>query len=146
MYGDGRLMIGRRARPFGAAELWEAASQGAASCVLGVAALTAILACAAACGPAAGGRSEEIPVDAASLPPEADFTAGIDRSRGFRDCFRPITEPELVPAARAIRMQPGERVLGVDLGSVRIAYPVNTLNHFEIVEHTAAGQELLVCW
>jgi hypothetical protein len=105
--------------------------------------LALLLLCA--CG-VRGPESIDIPVDAASLPPDADFLAQIDRTRGFRDCFTPIRDPRLVPAADAPRMRGDERVLGLDLGLVRIAYPVLYLDHHEIVEHTAAGQDLLVCW
>jgi hypothetical protein len=43
-------------------------------------------------------------------------------------------------------MKPDERVLGLDLGDVQIAYPINYLNKMEIVEHAVGGAEILVCW
>ena len=98
----------------------------------------------AACGPKSA--AIEYAVDPATLPPDAQFLAGIDRTMGTRDCFTPVRDGRFVRAADARRMRPDERVLGVDLGSAAVAYPIQYLNLVEIVEHTEAGQELLVCW
>ena len=110
----------------------------------GTAALVILCALAAACGPKSA--ATQYAVDPSMLPQESQFLAGIDRTMGTRDCFTPVRDGHFVRAADALRMKPGERVLGVDLGSVAVAYPIQYLNLVEIVEHTAAGQELLVCW
>jgi hypothetical protein len=65
---------------------------------------------------------------------------------GYRDCFTPVRDPVLVPAAAARRMRDDERVLGLDLDGAQIAYPIQFLNLVEIVEHVVAGREILVCW
>ncbi len=98
----------------------------------------------AACG---GGNDPSADrVDDASLPPEKDFLAEVDKAMGYRDCFVPVRDPELVPAAKAERMTPDERVLGLDLGDVQVAYPIQFLNLVEIVEHVVAGRTILVSW
>jgi hypothetical protein len=99
-----------------------------------------------ACGRAVGVTPVMLPVAADALAPESEFLAQVDRSMGTRDCFTVIRDPEFLPVAQAPRMTGGEIVLGLDLASVQVAYPVNLLNLHEIVEHTLAGQELLVCW
>lgn len=87
-----------------------------------------------------------IPGDAPGLPDVEQFLAEIDRSRGHRDMFQVLHDPELLRAAEAPGMAEFEEVLGLDLGVAQVAYPVNYLNHHEIVEHTVAGLDLLVCW
>ena len=86
-----------------------------------------------------------LPPSPDDLPDEQAFLDAIDRTRGHRDIFSVIRDPEFVSAAAA-DLRPGEMVLGVDLGDARYAYPVNLLNHHEIVEHTSHGRDLLVCW
>jgi len=98
----------------------------------------------AACG--RGATGDDTRVDPATLPTEAQFLAQVDKSMGYRDCFTPVRGPVLVPAADAKRMRDDERVLGLDLDGVRIAYPVQFLNLVEIVEHVVAGRDVLVCW
>lgn len=113
---------------------------------------TALLLLVAACGDAS--RPSAAPVDAEpggvasapALPSEDVFLRQIDRTRGSRDDFQVLREPEFVPAAAAPRMDPEELVLGLDLGEVEVAYPVNYLNFHEIVEHELAGLHLLACW
>lgn len=87
-----------------------------------------------------------IPNDAPGLPEVERFLTEIDRSRGHRDMFQVLHDPELLRAADAPGMAEFEEVLGLDLGVAQVAYPVNYLNHHEIVEHTVAGLDLLVCW
>jgi hypothetical protein len=101
----------------------------------------------AACRPGADGGTTSVayPPDP-EMPAESAFLADVDRSMGFRDCFQVVRDGQFVPADRAPRMRPEERVLGLDLGDVQIAYPINLLNHVEIVEHAHAGRDLLVCW
>lgn len=115
-----------------------------------LAALLPVLLAAAGCdaAPPAPVRVEPLPAiaaDAPGLPPEDTFLAEIDKTRGTRDMFPVVRDPELVPAASA-GLASTEQVLGLDLGTVAVAYPVNLLNHHEIVEHTLAGLDLLVCW
>jgi hypothetical protein len=98
----------------------------------------------AGCGGGDGAVDE--PVDPASLPSEARFLAEVDKTRGFRDCFQTLRDPPFVPAASARRMRDEERVLGLDLGDVQFAYPLDYLNHHEIVEHESKGRTLLACW
>lgn len=107
----------------------------------------ALLAALCTCGRApAPPLPQAVPASADELPPEMRFLDEIDRSRGHRDVFTTLHDPELVPHARAPRMSGDELVLGLDLRSVQVAYPVRYLNHHEIVEQTLAGLELLVCW
>jgi len=108
-------------------------------------ALAAVL--VAACSPSSPGAidAETLPAAPDDLPDEQAFLAEMDRSRGHRDVFSVIRDPEFVPASAA-GFQPGEIVLGLDLGDAQFAYPVNLLNHHEIVEHTSRGRDLLVCW
>jgi len=105
-------------------------------------ALTAL----AACDAGGGGGAVERPVDAASLPSEAEFLREVDRTMGVRDCFVTVRDGRFVPAAEAARTRDDERVLGLDLGDVQFAYPIQYLNLVEIVEHRAGGRELLACW
>ena len=100
----------------------------------------------AACGDDDASGPGILPFDVADLPTEEAFLSEIDRSKGWRDCFTVIRDPTLVPASRAPRMKPDELVLGLDLGEVQAAYPINYLNHHEIVEQTLEGLDLLVVW
>lgn len=109
-------------------------------------AIALLAACLAAGSCGRSSPAVQYPVDAASLPPESQFLAGVDRTMGTRDCFTPITDGRFVLAGDARRMRDGERVLGVVVDGAAVAYPVLLLNYHEIVEHTVAGQELLVCW
>lgn len=105
----------------------------------------AVLLVAAACAPDA--REPKVrPVPPHLLPPEAEFLGQVDKTMGRRDCFTVVRDGRFVPAAEAPRMRDDERVLGLDLGSEQFAYPIQFLNLVEIVEHSAAGRELLVCW
>ncbi len=99
----------------------------------------------AACGQG-GVRPERRPPLPGDLPDEAAFLAEVDRTRGVRDCFVPLRDPPLVPADAHHEVAPDEVVLGLDTGRAQVAYPVNLLNHHEIVEHTLDGLELLACW
>lgn len=100
----------------------------------------------AACGRVPDTGPVATPVDPATLSSEKQFLSEIDRTMGTRDCFTVVRDGRFVPAAEAPRMRDDERVLGVDLGGVTISYPILYLNQVEIVEHTAAGHDLLVCW
>ena len=77
---------------------------------------------------------------------ERRFLAEIDRSRGYRDCFPAIRDPEFTTVDGPHGLTDDEIVLGVDTGVSRFAYPVNVLNHHEIVEHDDGPLPLLVCW
>ena len=79
-------------------------------------------------------------------PQEQAFLAEIDRSVGYRDCFTVLRDPVLVAGADARHLNDEEMVIGLDLGRVQMAYPVNYLNAHEIVEQTLEGLDLLVCW
>ena len=100
----------------------------------------------AACGGGDDHGPVALPIDAAALPPEADFLRQVDRTMGVRDCFVTVRDGRFVPAGEAPRMKDDERVLGVDLGDAQFAYPIQYLNLVEIVEHSAGGRELLACW
>lgn len=104
-----------------------------------------VLPALAACGEAHTGAVDR-PVDTASLPSEADFLREVDRTMGVRDCFVTVRDGRFVPAAEATRMKDDERVLGLNLGDVQFAYPIQYLNLVEIVEHRAGDRELLACW
>lgn len=104
-------------------------------------ALTALLALAAC------SRAPEAPaVPEPPLPDEAQFLAQVNKTRGEKDCFRVLRDPEFVPAAEAPGMTADEMVVGLDLGSAQVCYPIQYLNWHEIVEHRMAGLELLACW
>ena len=105
-----------------------------------------MLTAVATCDAGAGRGAVERPVDAASLPAEAEFLRDVDRTMGVRDCFVTVRDGRFVPAAEAPRMKGDERVLGLDLGDVQFAYPIQYLNLVEIVEHSAGGRELMACW
>lgn len=109
-------------------------------------ALPVVVLLLAACGAARDTDPVALPADPASLGTEERFLGEIDRTMGTRDCFTVVRDGRFVPAADAPRMRPDERVLGADLGDVAVAYPILYLNQVEIVEHTAAGHDLLVCW
>lgn len=84
--------------------------------------------------------------DATAEVSEQRFLEEVDRTRGFRDCFSVLRDPVFVAADGDHRLTSTEQVIGLDLGDVQFAYPARYLNHHEIVEHTAAGLDLLVCW
>ena len=100
-------------------------------------------------GPAIPGTSIHDPAD-----DERRFLAQVDRSRGFRDCFLPIVDPEFVGADGAHGLADGELVVGVDLApegaAAQFAYPTQYLDFHEIVEHSvprdAGALHLLACW
>jgi hypothetical protein len=95
------------------------------------------------------GRGEDFGAthaDPAKLPSERTFLAEVNRTMGFRDIYKVLRNPPVVPAADAPRMTDDERVLGLDVDGVRVAYPIQLLNLVEIVEHSVAGREVLVCW
>lgn len=92
------------------------------------------------------GPAAPTPPARSALPDEATFLAQIDRTRGEKDCFLPLRDPPFVPAAEARGMADGEMVLGLDLGTAQVCYPILYLNWHEIVEHRMAGLELLACW
>lgn len=98
----------------------------------------------AACGEAP--PPAPAPPPAAPLVAEPDFLRQIDRTRGTRDCFTVLRDPEFVRADAAPHMTDDESVIALDLGEVQVCYPVQYLNHHEIVEHALAGLELLACW
>jgi len=100
----------------------------------------------AACGRPGAPRAVHRLPGPDDLPDEAAFLAEIDRSRGTRDGFEVIRDPRLVPAAADHGIADDERVLGLDLGAVQVAYPTRLLDFHEIVEHTVAGLDLLACW
>lgn len=110
------------------------------------AAASAVVAAALASG-CDGARDTAPPaVRTDTLPPEADFLRQVDRTRGVKDCFTVLRDPEFVEAGSAPHMADGETVVALDLGEVQVCYPVQYLNHHEIVEHRLAGLELLACW
>ena len=104
----------------------------------------------ALCIVACGGPETTVPVARppapGEMPDEATFLAELDRSRGHRDSFDVIRDPEFVSADAPHGLVSDEMVLGLDLGTAQVAYPINLLNFHENVEHTLAGIDLLVCW
>ncbi len=80
------------------------------------------------------------------LPAEISFLAQVDRTMGRRGMFPVLRDPPLKHALEVSDMAHDEPVLGLDLGRVQVAYPLNLLNHHEIVEHDLEGLHLLACW
>ncbi len=99
----------------------------------------------AACG-ASGPAPVQRPPQPGDLPDETEFLAQVDRSRGTRDCFAVIRDPVFVRATGRHGIADDEIVMGVDLGTTQVAYPIQLLNFHEIVEHTTQGLDLLACW
>ena len=117
----------------------------------------------ASCGE--DGRDASGPPEPATPAPPRDaaqereqrFLAEIDRSRGVRDCFLPLRDPEFVGADGPHGLTDAELVIGVDLASegapAQFAYPTQYLDFHEIVEHEVrkvpaerGALHLLACW
>ncbi len=99
-----------------------------------------------ACGGPALPTPESRPPGPGDLPSEEQFLADAVRTRGHRDIFLPIVDPEFVGADADHGVAPGETVVAVDLGTTQVCYPTNLLDAHEIVEHTIAGVDLLATW
>ena len=64
-----------------------------------------------------------------------------------RDFFETIEQPQFIAADDAgDLMADDEVVLGLEIGGVRRAYPINYLNDHEMVREEIAGRPLLVTW
>lgn len=115
-------------------------------------ALAAVLAAALLppAAPAAGqdkGPAKEAPLDA-DLPPEREIQreARSDPRNLKPDAFPAIRKPVYTTASSARKMDPGEWVIGVVLGKTALAFPVNVLNHHEILMDDVDGVAFMVCW
>jgi hypothetical protein len=138
-----------------------------ASLLLPLAGLCATVACSESPGSRTSGEASGSTSDAAvaalpPLPDEARILAEIDRSRGVKDCFLPLVDPDFLPADGPHGVADDEYVLGLDLAApgmpplrrdaggaspaTAVCYPTLLLNEHEIVEHRMAGLGLLACW
>lgn len=113
----------------------------------------AAAALAPACGDAAPATPPVAPAQRpapdAGLPSERAFLAQIDRTKGTKDCFSVIKDPEFLPAdgsRGAHGVTDGELVIGLDLGRTQVCFPTLYLDLHEIVEFRLEGLELLACW
>jgi hypothetical protein len=103
-------------------------------------------------GPAAPGKApapppKPPPVDE-GLPPEAQIRReiGAEPRNRKRDAFPVIRDPRYLRALEAPRMDPAEWVIGTVVGTTPLAYPVNLLNHHEIVVDQRDGVPFVVAW
>ena len=62
-----------------------------------------------------------------------------------RDGISSINDPRFV-GPLASNMQPGELVIGLDLGGQARAYPINLLSRHEIVNDVVGGVPVAVTW
>jgi len=64
-----------------------------------------------------------------------------------RDFFQVIEHPKYVPANEAeLMMADDERVLGLCMQQVCLAFPTNYLDYHEMVQDVVAGVPVLVTW
>ena len=95
-------------------------------------------------GPA-GSREREL-AQIRALPPELRNRIQWEDSRP-RDFFRVIEQPHYVNVQKAERaMCDEERVLGLSVGGVHRAFPLNYLNDHELVQDEIGGTPVLVTW
>ncbi len=62
-----------------------------------------------------------------------------------RDAIRPVYEPIFAPG-KPTSLDPGELVIGVEIGGESKAYPVGPLNYREMVNDVVGGVPVLVTW
>ena len=62
-----------------------------------------------------------------------------------RDAIAPIYTPQFLPASQA-SLDPGELVIGVEIGGESKAYPIGPLIRREMVNDVIAGVPILVTW
>ncbi len=63
-----------------------------------------------------------------------------------KDGIPALFDPKYVTAKNATFMQPGERVLGVELNGIARAYPTRILSWHELVNDRFGGLPVLVSW
>ena len=64
-----------------------------------------------------------------------------------RDAIPAISDPKFVPASTAATwMQDAEQIIGLEVGDVVKAYPINMLSRHEIVNDVVGGVPLAVPW
>jgi hypothetical protein len=90
---------------------------------------------------------KEAPLDA-DLEPEREILreARSDPRNLKADAIPPLRSPAYTGVLDAKRMDPEEWVIGVMIGKTPVAFPVNILNHHEIVIDALDGVSFLVCW
>jgi hypothetical protein len=90
---------------------------------------------------------KEAPLDA-DLAPEREILkeAKSDPRNQKADSFPVLRGPTYTGVLDAKRMDPEEWVIGVVIGKTPVAFPVNVLNHHEILVDAAEGVPFLVCW
>ena len=62
-----------------------------------------------------------------------------------KDAIRPVYEP-IFAAGKLTSLEPGELVIGVEIGGESKAYPVGPLNRREMVKDVVGGVPVLVTW
>ena len=63
-----------------------------------------------------------------------------------RDGIPALSDPRLVAAGDADYLQPGDRVLGIEIDGAARAYPIPILNWHEIVNDTVGGRRLAITY
>jgi len=63
-----------------------------------------------------------------------------------RDGIPALDEPEFIKPAKARFLRDRDRVLGISLGGEQRAYPLEILNHHEVVNDTIAGRAVVVTY
>ena len=63
-----------------------------------------------------------------------------------RDGIPALDKPRLIPSAKADFLKPDDRVMGVELGGERRAYPIRILNYHEIVNDTVGGEGVVISY
>ena len=109
--------------------------------------LLALASAAPAEDPAPKAPVKEVPVDA-GLEPERDILkeARSDPRNLKYDAIPLLRNPAYTGVLDAKRMDPEEWVIGTVIGGKPLAFPINVLNHHEIVLDTADGVPFLVCF
>jgi hypothetical protein len=92
--------------------------------------------------------AKEAPPLDADLPPEAEIRkeASSDPRNMKPDAFPVIRNPVYGGALEVKGMDPEEWVIGTVVGKTALAFPVNVLNHHEILVDTVEGVPFLVTW
>jgi hypothetical protein len=92
-------------------------------------------------------KEEPPPLDA-DLPPEREILreAASDPRNQKPDSFPVFRNPVYVGALEVRGMDPQEWVVGTVVGKTALAFPVNVLNHHEILVDAADGVPFLVTW
>lgn len=109
----------------------------------------------AASSPATASAQPEPPGNTGSTkhfdPPRFDLTRltiSSDRIERllFKDAIRALDDPRMIPLDEASFLKPGDRVIGVIIGTEALAYPLRILNYHEVVNDRAAGVPFAVTY